>query len=62
MPKDIHKGGRPRLYDENFYKSIVDEYETNTISQLCKLHGVSRATICLWLKKGREGIDAEYRK
>lgn len=52
--KDIHKGGRPPKYDDAFYKSIVQQYETNTIGQIAEHHKVTKTTISRWLKRGRE--------
>lgn len=51
---DIHKGGRPRLYDDDFYKSIVKEYDSYTIAQIAQNHKCSRDTVNRWLRKGRE--------
>ena len=54
--EDVHKGGRPLKYNNEFYKAIVLEYETNSIRQIAANHNVSKSTIVRWLKEGREII------
>lgn len=56
---DIHKGGRPQKYDDTFYISIVQQYETNTIGQIAEHHNVTRTTISRWLKRGRDLLEKE---
>lgn len=48
------KPGRPPKYDNEFYKMIVKEHETYSISKLAKYHKTSNATIIRWLARGRD--------
>ena len=54
MVKDVHKGGRPEKYSPDFYKTILDEYEDHSLSQMAKIHNVSIPCVFRWLKKGRD--------
>lgn len=61
--KDIHKGGRPPIVrPEGFYKRILEEYEVMTTGQMAKVHGVTRPTICRWLKIARLEAQDEQRQ
>lgn len=52
--KDIHKGGRPKVIrPDGFYLALLDEYQTATIGQIAISRGVSKATICRWLRIAR---------
>ncbi len=52
--KDIHKGGRPKVVrPDGFYMALLNEYQTATIGQLAVARGVSKATICRWLRTAR---------
>ncbi len=59
MKKDIHKGGRPEKYKDDFYLKLLKDYEDNTYSMLSAKYHVSRATIAIWLKKGRAIVNEQ---
>ncbi len=52
--RDIHKGGRPEKYDNEFYLRLLKDYEDNTYKMLSDKYHVSKQTIAIWLKKARE--------
>lgn len=61
MKNDIHKPGRPVKYNDNFYISIVNEFENFTIREIAKNHNVSRESVNRWLRKGRDLVNAEQK-
>ncbi len=58
----IHKGGRPEKYNDDFYRSIVQEFNSFTIGQMANNHHTTKATISRWLKKGRSMVGNEQTK
>ena len=50
----MKKAGRPIVYDDTFYLMILQEFETLSLTELSKLHKVSRSTIVRWVRKGKE--------
>ncbi len=50
----IHKGGRPAKYSDEFYLSILKEFENHTYSQIAKNHNVTKGSVTNWMKRARE--------
>lgn len=51
---DIHRAGRrPKKSGNEFYKTLLEQYETMTIRSLATYYHVSPGTISNWLKKAR---------
>lgn len=47
----IPKGGRPSAYKPEYAEVLQNERTTMSINEMAAFHGVSRATMCRWLKK-----------
>ena len=47
----IPKGGRPSAYKPEYADTLRSERTTMSINEMATFHGVSRATMCRWLKK-----------
>lgn len=51
---DIHRAGRrPKKSGSEFYKTLLEQYETMTTRTLATYYHVSPGTISNWLKKAR---------
>lgn len=51
---DIHRAGRRQKKSGNeFYKTLLEQYETMTTRSLATYYHVSPGTISNWLKKAR---------
>lgn len=51
---DIHRAGRrPKKSGNEFYKTLLEQYETMTTRSLAAYYHVSPGTISNWLKKAR---------
>lgn len=51
---DIHRAGRrPKKGGTEFYKTLLEQYETMTTRSLATYYHVSPGTISNWLKKAR---------
>lgn len=49
---DIHRAGRrPKKSGNEFYKTLLEQYETMTTRSLATYYHVSPGTISNWLKK-----------
>jgi transposase len=54
MKMDIHRAGRrPKKSGSEFYKTLLEQYETMTTRTLATYYHVSPGTISNWLKKAR---------
>lgn len=52
---DIHRAGRkPINRPPEFYKTLIQQYETMTTREMASVYNVSSSTISVWLRKGRE--------
>lgn len=52
---DIHRAGRkPINRPPEFYRTLIQQYETMTTREMASVYKVSASTISVWLKKGRE--------
>lgn len=51
---DIHRAGRrPKKSGSEFYRTLLEQYETMTTRTLATYYHVSPGTISNWLKKAR---------
>ena len=53
--------GRPQKYDNDFYLLIFKEFEEYSLTELSKIHNVSKSTIQRWVRRGKE-IEMLYDK
>lgn len=52
---DIHRAGRkPINRPPEFYKTLIQQYETMTTREMASVYNVSSSTISVWLRKGRK--------
>lgn len=61
---DIHRAGRrPKKSGNEFYKTLLEQYETMTTRTLATYYHVSPGTISNWLKKARvSGLSVKTRQ